>query len=393
MKLQLKATVVAIVVLATASLAATGTPAAPARTSAFPSNGQLAWVNPTGPCEASDPCGKVVVANPDGKARRTIHLPWDASYPVWSPDGSKLLVIARRPNLPPRPAIVNPDGSDLTVLDPPNLGLGSPFELGCTSWSPDGTRLLCAAVNGGPGGGAGLFTLRASDGGDPIRLTTAPPGYYDGYAKYSPDGTRIAFIRAVDGDMSTGAIFVANADGTKPQRVTDYGVPMSGGLEGLNWSPNGTEIIFMAQPWSLDTIHPDGTGLHELVHGQDGCPCAMDPTFSPDGTHIAFANSTPTDTDIFTANADATDPIDITNTPDSHELEPNWGTHPLAPACTAAEKAKRAKALATYKRHMAAERRAYFRTHHAAKARAAFAKAQRAKLKRLERRVKACAGT
>jgi len=153
MKLQLKATVVAIVVLATASLAATGTPAAPARTSAFPSNGQLAWVNPTGPCEASDPCGKVVVANPDGKARRTIHLPWDASYPVWSPDGSKLLVIARRPNLPPRPAIVNPDGSDLTVLDPPNLGLGSPFELGCTSWSPDGTRLLCAAVNGGPGGG------------------------------------------------------------------------------------------------------------------------------------------------------------------------------------------------------------------------------------------------
>src|SRR5262249_36518801 len=152
----------------------------------------------TGDWETRPSTGNIVVANPDGSARRVLRLPWppqpwpDARHPVWSPEGSKLLVIARRPNLPPRPAIMNADGSGLTVLDPPDLpGLPSPFELGCLSWSPDGTRLLCAAVSDDIANG--LFTLRASDGSDRTRLTTAPPRYYDGWAKYSPDGTRIAF--------------------------------------------------------------------------------------------------------------------------------------------------------------------------------------------------------
>src|SRR5262249_8778822 len=67
----------------------------------------------------------------------------------------------------------------------------------------------------------------------------------------------------------------------------------------------------------------------------------------------------------------------------------SWGTHP-AFGCTAAEKALRIKALAAYKRQMAAARRAYSRTHHSAKAGAEFVKRQRAKLKALQQRVAAC---
>ena len=55
-----------------------------------------------------------------------------------------------------------------------------------------------------------------------------------------------------------------------------------------------------------------------------------------------------------------------------------------------AEKAKRAKALAAYKRQMAVARRAYFRSHRDAKARATFIKRQKAALKALQQRVAAC---
>jgi len=70
--------------------------------------------------------------------------------------------------------------------------------------------------------------------------------------------------------------------------------------------------------------------------------------------------------------------------------EANWSLGPARWKCTAAEKAKSAKALAAYKRKMAAARRAYLRTHHSAKARAAFIKRQQATLKALQQRVAVC---
>lgn len=382
MKPRWKAAAVCIIAIAAAALVAAATHASAAKANSSPTNGQLAW----DPCPLEDPCtpGKVVIANPDGTAKRTLHMPWQSNHPVWSPDGSRLLVTAVRPNLPDRPATMNPDGSGLTLLDPGHPDLN----LDCYSWSPDGTRLLCVGIGAQ---GAGIYTIRASDGGDLMRLTTSPSGYYDAAPEYSPDGTRFAFFRTTDGDSGTAALFVENSDGTGLHQITGYTIPTAEGYQGLAWSPDGTQIIFN-DAWSLDTIHPDGTAQHVLFQGQDGCPCFFSPAWSPDGSQIAYAdNVNHTSSDIYTANADGTHRVNITNTPGIGEGWPSWGTHPLAPKCTAAEKAKREKAVATYKRHMAAARRAYFRTHHSSKARAAFVKAQRSKLKALERRVKACA--
>jgi Tol biopolymer transport system component len=382
MKLRSKAAVVGTVVIAAAALVAAVTHASAAKASASPTNGQLAW----DPCPLENPCpaGRVAIANPDGTARRTLHMPWQSNHPVWSPDGSRLLVTAIRPNLPDRPATMNPDGSRLTLLDPGHPDLN----LDCNAWSPDGTRLLCAGISDQETLN-GIYTIRASDGGDLTRLTTSPSGSYDAAPEYSPDGTRLAFIRA-PGD--NGALFVANADGSGLHQITADLTLMAGDYGGVAWSPDGTEIIFTTAHWSLDTIHPDGTSLREVFHGEDGCPCFFSPTWSPDGTHIAYAdNPNHSFSNIYTANADGTHRVQVTGT-SVGEGWPSWGTHPLAPKCTAAEKASRARAVATYKRQMAAARRAYFRTHHGSKARAAFVKAQRAKLKALERRLAACTG-
>ena len=383
MKPRWNAAVVCIVVIAAAALAAAATHASAAKANASPTNGQLAW----DPCPLENPCtrGKVVIANPDGTDRRTLHMPWQSNHPVWSPDGSRLLVTAMRPNLPDRPATMNPDGSGLTVLDP-----GDPdLNLDCYSWSPDGTRLLCLGIGGPQETLNGIYTIRASDGGDLTRLTTSPSGYYDAAPEYSPDGTRFAFDRTTNSDNGTAALFVENADGTGRHQITGYTIPTAAGYQGLAWSPDGTQIVFNDAS-SLDTIHPDGTARRALLKGKDGCPCYFSPAWSPDGTRIAYAeNPNLTFSNIHTANADGTHRVQITHT-FTGEGWPSWGTHPLAPKCTAAVKARRARALATYKRQMVAARRAYFRTHHGSKARAAFVRAQHAKLRTLEQRAKAC---
>ena len=384
MKLRSKAAVVCTAVIAAATLAVAVTHAAESKTNSAPINGQLAW----DPCPLEDPCtpGKVVIANPDGTGKRTLHMPWQSNHPVWSPDGNRLLVTAIRPNLPDRPATMKPDGSGLTLLDSGHPDLN--FD--CYSWSSDGTRLLCVGIGGDQETLNGIYTIRASDGGDLTRLTTSPSGYYDAAPEYSPDGTRFAFDRATGGDNGTASLFVENADGTGLHQITGYTIPTAEGYEGLAWSPDGTQIVFNDAS-SLDTIHPDGTAQRELLHGQDGCPCFFSPTWSPDGTRIAYAdNPNLTTSDIYTANADGTHRVQITNTVGVGEGWPSWGTHQLASKCTAAEKARRARAVSTYKRQMAAARRAYFRTHHGVKARAAFVKEQHAKLKRLERRAAAC---
>ena len=384
MKLRSRAAVICIVVIAAAALAVAVTRAEASGKSSSQTNGELAY----DPCPLEQPCtpGKVVVANPDGSAKRTLRMPWQSNHPVWSPDGTRLLVTAVRPPHPDRPAIMNADGSGLRLLDPGHPDLN----LDCDAWSPDGSRLLCAGMSD-QATLNGIYTIRASDGGDLTRLTTSPSGSYDAAPEYSPDGARFAFVRA-PGD--NGALFVANADGSGVHRITADLSLMAGGYGGLSWSPvlpgYGTEIVFTDAHWSLDTIRPDGTGLHVRFHGQDGCPCFFSPTWSPDGTRIAYAlNPNATASDVYTANADGTHRVDITNS-GAGEGWPSWGRHPLAPKCTAAERARRARAVSTYKRRMAAARRAYFRTHHGSKARAEFVKAQHAKLRTLEQRAKAC---
>jgi hypothetical protein len=67
------------------------------------------------------------------------------------------------------PATVKPDGSSFNQLVPPNPPGTSSDGIDCWVWSLDQTRILCAFP-------IGAFRLRASDGGNPVQLTTNPGG-------------------------------------------------------------------------------------------------------------------------------------------------------------------------------------------------------------------------
>lgn len=139
----------------------------------------------------------VYTTNPDGTHVQQVPLvypPEIFSFPVWSPDGTKLLIshtfrLDSEGNccLPFRPAIVNPDGSGFTLL----TMTYAPFDTDCPVWSLDQTRILCGFGGDQPG----VFSFNASDGGDPVRLTTNPYGNVDRPTDISPDGTQFVFVR------------------------------------------------------------------------------------------------------------------------------------------------------------------------------------------------------
>lgn len=84
---------------------------------------------------------------------------------------------------------------------------------------------------------------------------------------------------------SAGDLWLVHADGTGRKRLTEgtsAGPP--------SWSPDGTRIAFSSNDFyttnsnGISTMNADGTGLTRLTEDKDFCP-----TWSPDGTRIAFS--------------------------------------------------------------------------------------------------------
>ncbi|WP_420626944.1 cell wall-binding repeat-containing protein [Candidatus Poriferisodalis sp.] len=167
------------------------------------------------------------------------------------------------------------------------------------TWSPDCSRI----AYGGPSGT--LWTARP-DGSGAVRLTSGGKivrgigiGANDSHPAWSPDGTQIAFARQprrrVDGEWNKQRhIFVMNADGTDLEQLTFGNVTD----DEPSWSPDGTQIAFSRL--NLDTpehrfgnfrdrfiavMNADGTDVTELTRG--GLADA-DPEWSPDGHRIAY---------------------------------------------------------------------------------------------------------
>jgi Tol biopolymer transport system component len=303
---------------------------------AKPPNGQIAFARQL-PGGGAD----IFVANPDGQHAQQVPLVYpaeDFGIPRWSPDGNRLLISnvvrfdAVGNLLPFRPATVDLSGANFNLLEPPNAG----FDMACPGgWYPDATRLLCGYGEGPPG----VFSIRASDGGDPVRLTTYPFGTNcnacDEPTDISPDGHRFVFLRfrfenGPNFRAQQVALFVENIDGTGLRQITPYGLAEPHEIASARWSPDGRDIISETKHGTLFVVHPDGVGL-SMIRLQTGTTryFAFEPDWSPDGTRIVFCMFINGQEDVYTANADGSDVRQVTDTPD-FENGPDWGTHPLA---------------------------------------------------------------
>ena len=82
----------------------------------------------------------------------------------------------------------------------------------------------------------------------------------DDHPRYSPDGTKIAFV---SGRSGTQEIWLCASDGSNPVRLTSMGGPI---VIGPQWSPDGRRIAFFA------TTGPAGTYVTYVADADDGRP-------------------------------------------------------------------------------------------------------------------------
>jgi Tol biopolymer transport system component len=99
-----------------------------------------------------------------------------------------------------------------------------------------------------------------------------------------------------------------------------------------SWSPDGKKFLLDNRRGSLIAVQVDGTGLRKIpIQADGGFFFAFKPGWSADGSRIVFSMflSATGQVDVFTARANRTDLVQVTNTPDDEEFA-DWGPHPLA---------------------------------------------------------------
>jgi Tol biopolymer transport system component len=206
-----------------------------------------------------------VVALAGGKITRlTRGGGWNGN-PTWSPDGQWIMFDSSRdgPNAGARSLfVVRPDGTDLRRIT------HGPDYTGQPSWAPDGKRV--SFLWGRPHNAANIFTM-SPDGSDQRQLTHREGDVEvgAGYGRWSPDSSQIVFL-AFERSTSlvapvNSSLFVISADGTETRRV-NVGLGRSDGMP--DWSPDGHWIAFRvdAGDWiDLVVMRPDGSHLARLT--------------------------------------------------------------------------------------------------------------------------------
>ncbi|MEZ4669224.1 MAG: TIR domain-containing protein [Anaerolineae bacterium] len=176
------------------------------------------------------------------------------------------------------------------------------------------------------GGFNGIFSnLR---GENPIHIAGVIPADSSTFA-WSPDGSKLAFASK---RLAISRIYVVNADGTNLLQLTidpvDGPVDRAGRSlasdQNPSWSPDGTKIAFASNRdgnWEIYTMNAvDGSELTRLTNDEADDDT---PAWSPDGTQIAFATKREGNWEIYQMDSSGNNLVNRTNNP-ADDQYPAW---------------------------------------------------------------------
>lgn len=204
----------------------------------------------------------------DGSRPRCLNV--DGGYPALSPDGSK---IAYQTNKDGNYEIyvMNADGTGQKRLTNNTADDRRP------SFSPDGSRIVFDSTRENADGSRDVWVMCA-DGTGALRVTYHPGDDTD--ASFSPDGRTVIYISRCYGNAEVCTSDLVYESGERLTTTTaEEGQP--------HFSPDGASVVFFSTRDGTDTLYrakANGTSPVRLIP----MGSMRSPSFSPDGTKIAF---------------------------------------------------------------------------------------------------------
>jgi TolB protein len=230
-----------------------------------------AW-SPNGRLIAYDAPRAIEVVRPNGTGRRRLAM---GASPIWAPGGNRLAYLCgRRTGAPQISALclIGADGRGRRVIARGVLVSGTTSDNAEAAWSPHGLRLAYARRDG-------IFAVNLNGRGR-TRLARKQKAFSISSFAWSADGRRLLFTQAREyNDLE---IYTTPDDGSNVKPLT------SNSVDDLqpSWSPDGTRLAFVrVRGRSADIWVMNADGSEQRLVTRNG----FDPGWTSDGNRIVFS--------------------------------------------------------------------------------------------------------
>ena len=266
--------------------------------------------------------------NPDGSdLRQHTFGAGDKTQPRWSPDGRHLLFVADGGV----DAYGNDLGLDIFVLDigytvePINItaSIGDDTD---PAWSTDGTQITFTSTRVNDLRQVFLMDISCGAAGEGCQSAGSPTNLSAGYAveyssAWSPSGLAIAVTGSIN--QAGGRLLIRSPYGGTPSffDVRDRII----GADHPTYSPDGTFIAFTWQ------VRRDKMEIYVVTVANpefDPVPLTnslgnKEPDYSPDGQYIVFTSTRSQNPEIYIMTSGGTGEVNLTNDP-ARDMQPDW---------------------------------------------------------------------
>jgi len=229
------------------------------------------------------------------EAQQITHDSLPSIHPAWSADGKQLAFLRETGAELPRSGVGGE--AQLIVLDTVThrerlirrmqdslnwWGSSNPLS-GCQtlSWSPHGDQIVLTDPSGVVHGLMSISTLT----GEQKNISQPDGSDQDCYARLSPDGKTVAFVRLIS--HAVGYLYAVDVTGNHLNRLTREVKD----IRGVGWTPDGSRLVFASKE----------QGVYQLrmisAQGGDSTPLpaatasAADPSVSPNGKFVVFVEN------------------------------------------------------------------------------------------------------